>query len=109
MGWERRGATTCFYHPRRVDGRVVKDYLGCGAAAQLAADLIAEARDLRADLVRAREAERARLDELDGAVDRLDRACTLMAEAALTAGGTTDARKRRRGTRATGGAERRPR
>ncbi len=109
MGWEPRGDTYCFYHPRRVGGRVVKDYLGCGDAAQLAADLIAEARDRRADLAQARKAELARLDELDGAVDRLDRVSDLMIEATLTAGGLTDARRRRRGAAATAGADRRPR
>ena len=109
MGWERRGATICFYHPRRVDGRVVKDYLGCGNAAQLAADVIAEARDRRASIIQARKAEQARLVELDGAVDRLDRACDLMTEATLTVGGQTDARRRRRGTAATAGADPRAR
>ncbi len=54
MGWERRGAITCFYHPRRVGGRVFRDYLGSGPTAQLAADVIAEARDRRAALVQAR-------------------------------------------------------
>ncbi len=109
MGWERRGDVDCLYHTRRVDGRVVKDYLGCGHVAQLAADLIAEARDRRTALVQARKAEQARLDDLDGAVDRLDRACELMTEATLAAGGMTDARRRRRGSEATAGADRRPR
>ncbi len=106
MGWERRGDTMWFYHPRRVDGRVVKDYLGCGQAAQLAADLIAEARDGRAAINQARKAEQDRLDHLDGAVDQLDRACAMMAQATLTAGGLTDARRRRRGTAAAAGADR---
>lgn len=109
MAWERRGDTMCFYHPRRVGGRVVRDYLGSGPTAQLAADVIAEARDRRADLAQARKAEQARLVELGGAVDRLDRACDLMTEATLTAGGLTDARRRRRGTAAAAGADRRPR
>ncbi len=109
MGWERRGDVDCLYHTRRVDGRVVKDYLGSGPVAQLAADLIAEAHDRRSALVQARKAEQARLVELDGAVDRLDRACDLMTEATLTAGGLTDARRRRRGTAAAAGPDRRPR
>ena len=45
MGWERRGEALVYYHPRRVGGRVVKDYFGSGPPAQLAADLVAEARD----------------------------------------------------------------
>ncbi len=109
MGWERRGDVYCLYHTRRVGGRVVKDYLGSGHVAQLAADVIAEARDHRASIIQARKAEQDRLDELDGAVDRLDRVSDLMMEAALAAGGMTDARRRRRGTAAAAGADRRPR
>ena len=87
MGWERRGDVDCLYHTRRVGGRVVKDYLGSGPVAQLAADLIAEAHDRRAARVQARKAEQIRLDDLDGSVDRLDRACELMTEATLMTGG----------------------
>ena len=47
MGWERRGDIKFYYHGRRVGGRVVKDYFGSGPVAQLAADLVAEARDRR--------------------------------------------------------------
>ena len=109
MTWEWRGDTTFFYHPRRIGGRVVKVFLGSGPPAQLAADLVAEARDRRADLAQARKAEQARLGELDGAVDRLDRACALMVEATLEAEGVSEARRRRRGTAATAGADRRAR
>ena len=109
MGWERRGDVDCLYHTRRVGGRVVKGYLGSGPVAQLAADVIAEARDCRASITQARKAELARLDELDEAVDRLDRFSELMIEARLTAWGLIDARRRRRGTAAAAGADRRPR
>ena len=105
MAWEWRGGTTFYYHPRRVEGRVVKDYLGSGPVAQLAADLVAEARDRRAAVARARKAEQARLGELDGAVDRLDRAGALMVEAALVDEGCSEARRRRRGTAGTAGAD----
>lgn len=109
MGWQRRGNVDCLYHTRRVGGRVVKGYLGSGPVAQLAADLIAEARDGRAAIIQARKAEQDRLDHLERALDQLDRACSLMAEATLTAWGLTDARRRRRGTAAAAGADRRPR
>jgi len=110
MAWERRGdGRSYYYRPRRVGGRVVRDYFGYGPVGQFAADLIAEARDRRAAHTQARKAEQIRLDELDGAVDRLDRACDLMTEATLTARGLTDARRRRRGTAAAAGADRRPR
>ncbi len=87
MGWERRGNVFCYYHPRRVVGRVVKDHHGSGPPARLAADLVAEARDRRADRVRAREAERARADELNDATAELDAICDLAREAARAAGG----------------------
>ncbi len=93
MGWERRGDTSYFYHPRRVGGRVVKDYLGSGHVAQLAADLIAETRDRRADLVRALREEQEQWESLGVAMDRLDRACEVMGRAALLAGGISNARK----------------
>ncbi len=110
MAWERRGdGRSYFYRPRRVGGRVVRDYFGYGPVGQFAADLITEARDRRASIIQARKAEQDRLEHLDGAVDRLDRACALMAEATLTAWGLTDARRRRRGSKATAGADRRPR
>ena len=110
MAWERRGdGRSYFYRARRVGGRVVRDYFGYGPVGQFAADLIAEARDRRAALTQARKAELARLDDLDEAADRLDRACELMFEATLMAGGLTDARRQRRGAAATAGADRRPR
>ena len=48
MAWESRGEASYFYAARREDGRVVKDYFGRGPAAEIAAELAAEAARLRA-------------------------------------------------------------
>ena len=107
MGWERRGDGDYYYHTRRVGGRVVRDYLGSGPQAQLAADLVAEARDRRADLAQALKQEQEHWGSLGVMMDRLDRACEVMERAALLAGGNLEARRRRRVTAAgTGGGRR---
>jgi hypothetical protein len=94
---------------------VVKDYFGKGAIGQLAADLAEEARARRTEDDAAWRAEQARLEALDQPPEALDRAGTLLAAAALTAGGYTRHnyggwRRRRDGARTVGGAGRsRPR
>ncbi len=109
MAWEWRGDTTYYYHPHRVDGRVVRDYYGSGPVAQVAADLIVEARDRRAAVAGAIKVEQSRLVALGVAMDRLDRACDVMERAALLAEGEPDARRRRRVTAAGTGGSGRPR
>ncbi len=37
MGFERRGERVYYYRARRIDGRVVKEYVGAGADAEQAA------------------------------------------------------------------------
>jgi len=44
MSWEIRGPQRCFYHARRVDGRVVKTYLGAGPDADAATEAVSERR-----------------------------------------------------------------
>ncbi len=109
MAWEWRGDTEYYYHPRRVGGRVVRDYHGSGPVAQVAADLIVEARDRRAAVAGAIKAEQSRLVALDVAMDRLDRACDVMECATLLAGGNLNARRRRRVKAAGTGGSGRPR
>ena len=58
MAWDRRGF---FYRSRRVNGRVVRDYFGKGAIAEMAAHLMNQLR-----LARETHDQRAdRLDEAD--------------------------------------------
>jgi hypothetical protein len=71
MAWDRRGY---FYRSRRVGGRVVREYFGCGPLAEAAAHLLDR-------LKAAREGHALRAGLLDGADaafrelhDRLDRA-----------------------------------
>ncbi|MDZ4685303.1 MAG: hypothetical protein SH850_09450 [Planctomycetaceae bacterium] len=42
MSWEIRGSQRYFYHARRINGRVVKTYLGAGPDADAAAEAISE-------------------------------------------------------------------
>ncbi len=110
MAWERRGSGTLFfYHNRKVDGRVVRHYHGCGPQAQLAADLIVEARDRKAALVKALKNEQEHRESLGGAMDRLDAGCELMLAARLLTDGKLDARRRRRVTAPGTGGGRGPR
>ena len=115
MAWERRKPGQYFYRSRRVGGRVVKDYFGKRAIGQLAADLAEEGRARRAEDTAALRTEQARPEALDRPPTTLDRACALLATAALTAGGYTRHnyggwRRRRDGARTVGGAGRpRPR
>ena len=110
MAWERRGSGTLFfYHNRKVGGRVVRHYHGCGPQAQLASDLIVEVRDRKAALVQALKNEQEDWESLGGAMDRLDAGCELMLAARLLTEGKLDARRRRRVKAAGTGAGGRPR
>ena len=87
MAWETRRGRPYYYSSRRIDGRVVKRYLGTGDLGGLAAGLQAEARLRRIELVEALERERKRLEPADAAMAALDRACGLAIEASLVAAG----------------------
>jgi hypothetical protein len=115
MAWERRRRGYYYYRSKRVRGRVVKQYYGSDPIGQLAADLAEEGRARRAEDAAALRAEQARLEALDRPPAALDRACALLAAAALTAGGYRrwnfgEWRRRRDAARTVGGAGRpRPR
>src|SRR5690349_1861321 len=72
MGWEARGERFFYYRPRRAGGRVVRDYHGAGPAAQLAADLVDEARDRRAAAAKAHREDQARLRHLTALMEQLN-------------------------------------
>jgi hypothetical protein len=74
MAWEQRARGGWYYkRSRRKDGRIVREYFGCGETAQLIAALDEQARQERAAERTARQDERSR---------------PLALEAALTAFGT---------------------
>ena len=87
MAWERRRRGSFYYRSKRVGGRVVKDYFGKGTIGELAADLAEEGRARRAEDAAALRTEQACLEALDRPPAALDRACTMLASAALTAAG----------------------
>jgi hypothetical protein len=87
MGWERRRGAHYFYRHVRVGGRPRRDYYGRGAAAELAAKLMTEARLAReADAAALRDRAQA-LTPVERALDELDAPCRLLTEAALGAAG----------------------
>jgi hypothetical protein len=83
MGWDRG----YYYRARKVNGRVVREYVGAGLAAQLAAQLDDRKRRQRQAQRAARRAEQAELDALDGPVNELCDLADLVARAALEAAG----------------------
>jgi hypothetical protein len=83
MGWERG----YYYRVRKVGGRVVREYVGTGRVAELAAQLDALEHDRREAEKAAGRAEKARLDALDADVAALIDLTDLAAAAALRAAG----------------------
>jgi hypothetical protein len=83
MGWDRG----FYYRVRKVNGRVVREYVGRGPIAELAAELDAIGRQQREAERAARVAERAELEALDAPLDELNDLADLLADAALLAAG----------------------
>src|SRR5262249_11380198 len=81
MGWERG----YYYRVRKVQGRVVREYVGTGRVAALVAQMDALERQERDAERAALRADRAELDALDGPVNELDDLADLVARAALLA------------------------
>lgn len=100
MGWDKGRYYT---RSRKVNGRVVREYIGTGEVAELAAQSDAIDRADREAERQARRAEKAELDALDASVKELDELADLLARAALLAAGYRqhkrgEWRRRRRAT-----------
>lgn len=87
MGWETRGGRRYYYRARKVDGRVVKEYLGVGPSAEIAALQDTRARQDRAAAARVRRAERAGLEAVDGELTDVDDAIEALTRASLILSG----------------------
>lgn len=87
MGWETRGKHQYYYRTRREQGRVVKQYLGRGPAAEAAAaadqQRAAEKRETRQAI---RDMERE-LAPLQKQMQQLDQAVRLLIEGVFLANG----------------------
>jgi hypothetical protein len=83
MAWDRG----YYYRVRKVNGRVVREYIGKGRVAELMAQQDGaerEGRRLDAEVVRC---EKAELDDLDATLEAISRTTDLAARAAILAAG----------------------
>jgi hypothetical protein len=87
MGWEQRGGGLYYYRSRRVNGRVVKEYVGASLVAELQAIVDEANRGSERTRMEAVKAEHERLEELDAELDAACGVIGLIARAALVAAG----------------------
>jgi hypothetical protein len=84
VGWDKGRYYT---RSKKVNGRVVREYVGTGELAKLAAQIDAINRADRKAEREARCAEKAVLDALDAPLNKLNDLADLLARAALLAAG----------------------
>ena len=86
--WERRKRGGLYYtRSRKVNGRVVREYVGAGVLGELAARMDAEDRQRREEEAAAWREERERLEELADLVDEFCREVETITRTALLADG----------------------
>lgn len=88
MGWERRKRGGLYYtRSKRVGGRVVREYVGCGATAQAIATLDAMDREEREVARARRDHERAGPLAVEGALGALSASLDALVGSTLEAHG----------------------
>ncbi len=86
--WESRERGGLYYtRSRKVNGRVVREYVGAGVLGELAARMDDEERRRREEEAAAWREEREGLEELVGLIDKLCQEIETIARAALLAAG----------------------
>lgn len=84
MGWDKGKYYT---RSRKVDGRVVREYVGSGRLAAVSAERDARGREQRRNETQAVRQEMNCLDELDGELRALAETAEVIARAALVVAG----------------------
>ena len=88
MAWEKRKRGTSYYtRSRKVDGRVIREYVGGGVLGEIAALEDAYERRRREEEAAYWREERERLRALVSSVEELCEAAEILARAHLVAGG----------------------
>ncbi|VTR92844.1 Uncharacterized protein OS=Singulisphaera acidiphila (strain ATCC BAA-1392 / DSM 18658 / VKM B-2454 / MOB10) GN=Sinac_7637 PE=4 SV=1 [Gemmata massiliana] len=85
MGWDKNGRY--YTRSRRVNGRVVREYIGGGRAGELVAQMDAIARDKRETERACAKIARERVEALDAPLAELNEQADLLIQAALVAAG----------------------
>jgi len=86
--WERRERGGLYYtRSRKVNGQVVREYVGGGVQGQLAARMDIDKRRWREEEAALWREERESLEALDGLTEELYEAVEIIARAALLAAG----------------------
>lgn len=87
MAWERRGKGKYYYRSLRLNGRVVKEYVGAGPAAEEIAKLDADARRMAAAEKAAWREKMAKYAEITAMIIELEQWSKLLIEAHMYAAG----------------------
>jgi hypothetical protein len=102
MAWERRRNGTYYYRTHKRQGRVIKEYVGTGPLAEIAAERDALARAARSEAAEKKRQEQATMRALDAPVEAFGDSLDILTRANLLLAGYychhgSEWRKRRHG------------